>query len=227
MEAMTAERTHSESGPARLARRPALPPDLDAFDRMLMTADGTVTTLLEACTAEPVGTQTLRESGPAMLATLMDLVGPWWDPDAALLDLDPTDEVIARRALLRGSVSRMPYVLAESLVVPRRLPETVTDGLGRPGSSIGRLMASCAIESRRELLQTGLRRAAEASSFLELDAGAQVAWRTYRIVLRGRSAILLTEMTVPGRLQRAASQRPARAAPGTRAYRLTLRSAVG
>ena len=37
-------------------------PDIDPFDRMLLTADGTVTTLLEACTGEPIMTRTTRET---------------------------------------------------------------------------------------------------------------------------------------------------------------------
>jgi hypothetical protein len=38
----------------------------DPFDRVLLTADGTVTTLLEACTGEPIMTRTTRQTGPAM-----------------------------------------------------------------------------------------------------------------------------------------------------------------
>ena len=38
--------------------------DFDPFDRMLLTADGTVTSLLEACTGEPIATRTTRQTGP-------------------------------------------------------------------------------------------------------------------------------------------------------------------
>ena len=61
--------------------------DLDPFDRMLLTADGTVTTLLEACTREPIITRTTRQAGPATLERLLATVGRWWHPDAQLLEL--------------------------------------------------------------------------------------------------------------------------------------------
>jgi hypothetical protein len=50
---------------------PTRPLDLDPFDRMLLTADGTVTTLLEACTREPIVTRTTRQAGPATLDRLL------------------------------------------------------------------------------------------------------------------------------------------------------------
>jgi hypothetical protein len=34
---------------------------------MLLTSDGTVTTLLAACTGEPIDTRTMRQAGPASL----------------------------------------------------------------------------------------------------------------------------------------------------------------
>ncbi len=61
--------------------------DLDPFDRMLLTADGTVTTLLEACTREPIITRTTRQAGPATLERLLATAGRWWHPDAQLLEL--------------------------------------------------------------------------------------------------------------------------------------------
>ncbi len=36
----------------------------DPFDQMLLTADGTVTSLLKACTGEPVTARTTRQAGP-------------------------------------------------------------------------------------------------------------------------------------------------------------------
>jgi hypothetical protein len=37
---------------------------------MLLTADGKVTTVLEACTGEPIVTRTTRQTGPATLERL-------------------------------------------------------------------------------------------------------------------------------------------------------------
>jgi chorismate-pyruvate lyase len=92
--------------------------DIDPFDRMLLSTDGTVTTLLATCTGEPIITRATRQAGPAPLDRLLTATGCWWHPDAKLLELSPADRVIARRATLRGGHSGVVYVLAESLVVP-------------------------------------------------------------------------------------------------------------
>ncbi len=75
------------------------PTDVDPFDRMLLTVDGTVTTLLEACTGEPVVTGTTCQAGPATLEVLA-ATDRWWQPDAELLELAPTERLIARRVTL-------------------------------------------------------------------------------------------------------------------------------
>src|SRR5918997_3018380 len=95
---------------------PAAPPSqaMDPFDRMLLSADGTVTTLLEACTGEPVATRTTRQAGPATLDLLLAATGRWWHPDAALLELASAERLIARRSILTGARSGVPYLLAES-----------------------------------------------------------------------------------------------------------------
>jgi chorismate-pyruvate lyase len=177
---------------------------LDPLDRMLLAADGTVTTLLEACTGEPISTATVRMAGPATIDELLSLTGPWWHPDAALLGLERHEPVIVRRAVLRGGRTGRPYLLAESLVTPSRLPSAMADGLARPGASIGRLLKSSGAETRRELLDVGRMRASEATEYLETGPAAEIAWRTYRIEMGGRPVVLLAEMIPPGRLAGAA-----------------------
>ena len=110
--------------------------DIDPFDRMLLTADGTVTTLLEASTSEPIVTSTTRQAGPTTLDRVLAATGRWWHPDARLLELAPAERLIARRVTLRGAHSGVVYVLAESLVVPDRLPGTIADRLVRAGASL-------------------------------------------------------------------------------------------
>jgi chorismate-pyruvate lyase len=181
-------------------------PAVDPFDRMLLAADGTVTTLLEACTGEPVATRTTRQAGPAALDLLLAATGPWWHPDASLLELAPAERVIARRAILAGARSGVPYVLAESLLVPGRLPGGCAERLMRAGASLGRLLLADALETRREVLRIDAVRAGEAADALDVAPGETLARRTYRIVIRGRAAAAVTEWLPAGRL--AATARP-------------------
>jgi chorismate-pyruvate lyase len=178
--------------------------ELDPFDRMLLSADGTVTTLLEACTGEPIATRATRQAGPATLDTLLATTGCWWHPDPTLLDLSPVDRLIARRALLHGARSDTAYVLAESLVAPGRLPTPLAERLAHDGSSIGRLLTGWSLETRREVLEITAVRAGEVSDHLGVGPGETLACRTYRIVIRRRTAVLVTEWLAPGRLTAAA-----------------------
>jgi chorismate-pyruvate lyase len=99
--------------------------DLDPLDRMLLSTDGTVTTLLEACAGEAIATRTTREAGPVARDGLLAAVGRWWHADETLLELVPDERMIARRVVLRGVRSDVPYLLAESLVAVDRLPAAV------------------------------------------------------------------------------------------------------
>jgi chorismate-pyruvate lyase len=173
---------------------------LDPFDRMLLSADGTVTTLLEACSGEPVVTRTTRQAGPATLDRLLAAVGRWWHPDAGLLELAATERLIARRAILAGARSGVVYLLAESLLVPGCLPGACADRLMRAGASLGRLLLADSLETRREVLEVITARAGAASDALGVAAGATLARRTYRIVIAGRAAAAVTEWLPPGRL---------------------------
>jgi chorismate-pyruvate lyase len=171
---------------------------------MLLSADGTVTALLEACVGEPIATRTTRQAGPATLDSLLAATGRWWHPDPTLLELTPAERLIARRALLLGTRSEIPYVLAESLVAPARLPTRLAERLTLEGSSIGRLLAGWSLETRRELLEITAIRAGEVSDHLGVGPGETLARRTYRIVIRRRAAVVVAEWLAPGRLAAAA-----------------------
>ena len=101
---------------------------------MLLTTDGTVSTLLEACTGEPIVTPTTRQSGPATLEQIRIASGCWWQVDVARpLELQACERLLARRVSLRGAHRGIAYVVAEALVVPDRLPEMVAHRLRREG----------------------------------------------------------------------------------------------
>jgi chorismate-pyruvate lyase len=174
--------------------------DLDPFDRMLLTADGTVTTLLEACTGEPIVTATTRVSGPAPLGRLRAATGCWWHPDAQLLELAPPERLIARRVVLRGARRDVAYVLAEALVVPDRLPDGFAGQLQRAGASLGSLLVDTNVATCRKILDVVSVRAADAADHLDVQPGATLARRTYTILVDRRPVALVSEWLCPGRL---------------------------
>ena len=174
--------------------------EVDALDRMILTADGTVTTLLEACTGESILTRTTRQAGPATFERIEVGAGRWWHPDSRLLGLAPSECMIARRVTLRGTRSGVAFVLAESLVAPDRLPDGLADGLLHAGASLGRLLSAGGLETRRTVLDIELVRAGDVSDYLGVEPGATLARRTYTIVVGGQAVAAVTEWLAPGRL---------------------------
>jgi chorismate-pyruvate lyase len=177
-----------------------IPAGVDALDRMLLTADGTVTTLLEACTGEPIITSPTRQTGPGAHELLRSTTGRWWQPDARLLQLAPAERLIVRRVTLRGARSGTSYVLAESLVAPDRLPGRIGDHLQRAGASLGRLLTAGLLETRRDILRLTTVRAGAAGRPLGVSAGVTLARRDYTIVVERQAIAAVTEWLVPGRL---------------------------
>jgi beta-ribofuranosylaminobenzene 5'-phosphate synthase len=180
----------------------------DPFDRMLMTTDGTVTTLLEACTGEPVVTRARRQSGPATLDELRTTAGCWWHADTGILELEASEDLIARRVSISGERSGVVYMAAESLLVPGRLPELIAKRLSRAGASLGRVLDSCRLETRREVFDVATVRAGAVGDPFGVGPSATLGRRTYTIVLDRRPIAVVTEWLVPGRLAATASTHP-------------------
>jgi chorismate-pyruvate lyase len=174
--------------------------ELDPFDRMLLTTDGTVTTLLEACAGEPIVTMTTRQSGPSTLDQLVEATGRWWLPNAHLLRLSPTERMVARRVTLRGVRTGVAYVLAESLVAPDRLPGLIADDFRHAGASLGRLLAAGRLETRRDIIEISTVRAAAAGDHLHVAPSARLVRRCYTILIGARPVAVVSEWLAPGRL---------------------------
>lgn len=155
---------------------------LPRFLRVLLTADGTVTTSLEAYFAEPIRiepeTQTLRTHAQAQ----------------PLLELPAGTQVIDRRVRLRGGTSNRVYAYAESLLRPDALPTAIRADILAGRIGIGELLRDRALPSFREIVALGARTDG-AALFLDPQCPqcCEAIFRTYRIFLDRAPAILITE----------------------------------
>jgi chorismate-pyruvate lyase len=152
---------------------------LTPYDRALLVNDGTVTRLVEASVLEPVEVDGLDQQTVEV-------------DDQGWLDLPATPAaVLRRRVAIRGRASGRLYVLAESLLVTSRLPKAFTTSLLDGPKGLGGLIDETRVETRRELLWFGYAKtpawAGAATTQLPLLT------RTYRIIVGGRPAILITE----------------------------------
>ncbi|MGB2710829.1 MAG: chorismate pyruvate-lyase family protein [Conexibacter sp.] len=175
----------------------------DVLDRMLLRGDGTVSTLLEVCTSEPIDTFVTFEVGPAPAGALIETTQQPCRREDVFAFVLPSERVILRRAILRGARTRLPYVLAESLLVPDRLPPEVVRQIRSTGGSIGTALTEHAVESRRAIVTIEHGLAGAVAEELLTTADAPIGRRTYTIAVHGRVAVFMTETLVAGRLRAA------------------------
>ena len=154
----------------------ALPP----FLRTLLVTDGTVTKSLEAFYWEPIDVETVSQA-------VIQAEG-----DIGWLDLASGEAIIARRVNLRGRTSGVVYTSANSLIRPNLIPETLRDGLMAGALGIGELIRDCGLETYRELLEIGVSGSTPPGGQAQPATGPHIH-RTYRIVVGGHPAILVTE----------------------------------
>jgi chorismate-pyruvate lyase len=165
----------------------ARPPDLtlvnlrtlNPYQRALLSIDGTVTKFLEAITMQPVDVVVLSQE-TRQLSESHD-----W------LEVGANTPVIAREVLLRGRHDHTLHAFAASLLVIDRLPDSVKKALTTNPGGLGRILLDSKLETRREVLWYGRRRADD-SHVTEL-AGRELLSRAYRIVSGGHPLMLINE----------------------------------
>jgi chorismate-pyruvate lyase len=146
--------------------------ELPPFLRALLVTDGTVTKILEAYFWEPVTVDTLEQGFQPAEAPV-----PW-------LGVEPGDLCLVRDALLRGVHSGRVFAEASSLIRSDLIPADFRRRLIDREIGIGALIRDSGLESYREVLDAGLASGPDREGWV---------FRTYRILLGGQSAILITE----------------------------------
>ena len=157
---------------------------LSPMYRALLVIDGTVTRFLEAYNGEPVD---VRRHSQQTITIQQE--NPW-------LDAEPGTSLIRRESRLVGEDSGILYVFARSLLMPARLPENVRRGMEKDHVSIGRVLASAHLETRRELLWYA-RGLLSLTDQRNSEVNGPCLVREYRI-LSAESAIMLIREYFPG-----------------------------
>lgn len=142
----------------------ALPP----FLRTLLVTDGTVTKHLEAYFWEEVAVENLGQTEVTL------------ETAVPALALGAGERVLKRRVRLVGRASGRCYGEAESLIRLPCLPERLRGELVAGRIGIGELLRERGLETYREILDLG-------------RAGPDAVYRTYRIMIHGEPAILISE----------------------------------
>jgi len=142
------------------------------LQRRLLHNSDTVTHFLEMLTGEPLMADIIGQD------PLMSVTGDGFEMTAG-------QDIVQRRAVLRGHTTGLPYVYAESTFVPARLPETARSQLERTSDPIGRVLVAHGLRPKREDLPYP-----EGVGAGETDAVVAVASVSEVVLSRGYRLIL-------------------------------------
>ena len=158
---------------------------LTPFQRGLIVTDGTVTRFIEAYTFAPVEVVLLQQKKQTL------------SRDHDWLQLSAGEEVISRQITLQSprekTASPIIYTYADSLIVTKRLPKSILDGLASDTQGLGRLLQHSGLETRRELLWCGIETLIDVPPAIAHLEGETFISRAYLVFANQEPLILINE----------------------------------
>lgn len=153
----------------------------DAVARMLLSADGTLTDLLEAFYQEELRVVLLRQiAAPA-------------EEEVPLLELAPPEPVLKRRIVIKGQRSNATYLYANTCLAVDRLDSQVRRGVLSTDAALGRLWKRYGTESFKEILDARIEPASSFASYFSVSEDVPLIVRQCRVSSGGNPVALLTE----------------------------------
>lgn len=167
--------------------RPGTAGSRELLHRILLTTDGTVTTILEAYAGEPIEAVRLAQSHR-----------PAAPHQAELLTVSADWPLLDRHVLLRGAFSETTFLYGESLIVSERIDAGIVDRLTSTNEPIGALLREYRLETFREVLTVGSEPAGTHGVHFGADEHGLLLFRTYRVLSRAQPIALITEKVLAG-----------------------------
>ncbi len=156
-------------------------PNLTPFQRILMKANGTVTAMLEAYLSEPIQVVKLSENLAKIELKLPNI------------QLNPEEQVIARKVLLQGKKSSRNFIYADSLILINNLEERFRHQLLNTNIPIGKLWSEQKVETFKEIIDSGIEPANELSNYFGIEPEENLLFRTYSVSSQGKITMIITE----------------------------------
>lgn len=164
-----------------LIRNHINPSELSTLQRIVLTTDGTLTEILEAYLFEKIRIVKLSE-GIVSIAQ-----------DIPSLAIKQGNEVIERKVLLQGKISRKNFIYAESILVTERLDEKFKTELLHSKTPLGRLWLEHKLETFKEIIDTAEETADKLLAYFPLQPEDKVFSRTYRVFSQRQPLMTITE----------------------------------
>ena len=158
---------------------------LTPFQRGLLVTDGTVTRFIEAYTFTPVEVVLLQQAKQTL------------STEHIWLELPAGEGVLSRQVVLQthrqDNSSPIIHTYADSLIVPKRLPKSLLDGLESDKHGLGGLLRCSGLETRRELLWCGVENLTELLPAIAHLEGQPFISRAYRVFANQEPLMLINE----------------------------------
>ena len=164
-----------------LIRNHINPSELSTLQRIVLTTDGTLTEILEAYLFEKIRIIKLSEG----IVSITQDIPP--------LAVKQGSEVIERKVLLQGKISRKNFIYAESILVTERLDEKFKDELLHSKTPLGRLWLEHKLETFKEIIDTAEETADKLLEYFPLQPEDKVFSRTYRVFSQRQPIMTITE----------------------------------
>ncbi|MEM8831306.1 MAG: chorismate pyruvate-lyase family protein [Cyanobacteria bacterium P01_G01_bin.19] len=164
-----------------LIRNHINPANLSTLQRIVLTTDGTLTEILEAYLFEKIRIVKLSEG----IVSITQDIPP--------LAVKQGSEVIERKVLLQGKISRKNLIYAESILVTDRLEENFKDELLHSKTPLGRLWLEHKLETFKEIIDTAEETAEKLLPYFPLQPEDKVFSRTYRVFSQRQPIMTITE----------------------------------
>ena len=164
-----------------LTRNHIDPSKLSTLQRIVLTTDGTLTEILEAYLFEKIRVVKLSEG----IVSVTQDIPP--------LEVQQGSEVIERKILLQGKISRKNFIYAESVLVTERLEEKFKDELLHSRTPLGRLWLEHKFETFKEIVDTAEETADILSTYFPIKPEDKILSRTYRVFSKNKPIIMITE----------------------------------
>lgn len=164
-----------------LIRNHINPAKLSTLQRIVLTTDGTLTEILEAYLFEKIRIVKLSEG----IVSITQDIPP--------LAVKQGSEVIERKVLLQGKISRKNFIYAESILVTERLDEKFKEELLHSKTPLGRLWLEHKLETFKEIIDTAEETAEKLLAYFPLQPEDKVFSRTYRVFSQRQPIMTITE----------------------------------
>lgn len=157
------------------------PGQLSPLQKILLTTDGTVTDILEAYGSELMQVVKLSETKTKIGRDIDEMM------------LKKGSDVIERKILLRGKISRKNYIYAESILSLDRLEVPFREELLKTKTPIGKIWLEQRVETFKEIVNSGKESAQELANYFDIQPEDYLLFRTYLVFSNRQPTMMITE----------------------------------